>query len=88
MFKWPKVHIGQIFGYILENKEFSTDYIGQYKVRKAFSFYKSGFVLKIYVKTTNAEGDLLKAAATPAQRIRDKSHKVIWVLIKLSGEIL
>ena len=32
MFKWPKVHIGQIFGYILENKAFSTDYIGQYKV--------------------------------------------------------
>ena len=31
MFKWPKVHIGQTLGYILENKEFSTDYIGQYK---------------------------------------------------------
>ena len=59
MFKWPKVHIGQIFGYVLENNEFSTDYIGQYKVIKAFSFYKSGFVLKVYVKTTNAEVDLL-----------------------------
>ena len=87
MFKWPKVHIGQIFGYILENKEFSTDYIGQYKVRKASSFCKSGFVLKVYVKTINAEGVLLKAAATQSQRIRDESHKV-WVLIKLSGEIL
>ena len=40
------------------------------------------------MKTTNAEGDLLRAAATPSQRIRDESHKVIWVLIKLSGEIL
>ena len=87
MFKWPKVHIWQILGYILENKAFSTDYIGQYKVRKAFSFSKSGFVHKVYVKTINAEGVLLKAAATPSQRIRDESHKV-WVLIKLLGEIL
>jgi len=34
VFKWPKVHIGQIFSYILENKAFSTDYFGQYKVKK------------------------------------------------------
>ena len=87
VFKWQKVHIGQILGYILENKAFSTDYIGQlqYKVRKA-SFFKSGFVHKVYVKTINAEGVLLKAAVTPSQRIRDESHKV-WVLIKLSGEV-
>ena len=87
MFKWPKAHIGQIFGYILENKAFSTDYIGQYKVRKAFSLSKSGVVHKVYVKTINAEGVLLKAAVTPSQRIRDESHKV-WVLIKLSGEVV
>ena len=65
VFKWPKVHIGQIFGYILENKAFSTDYIGQYKVRKAFSFYKSGFVHKVYVKTINAEGKVCARAKWP-----------------------
>ena len=74
--------IGQIFG-----KAFSTDYTNQYKVRKAFSFYKSGFVYIVYVKTINTEGVLLKAAVTPSQRIRDESHKV-WVLIKLSGEVV
>ena len=35
------------------------------------------------MKIINAEGVLLKAAATPSQRIRDELHKV-WVLIKLS----
>ena len=47
--------------------------IGQYKVRKAFSFYKSGCS---YGNTINAEGALLKAAVTPSQRIRDESHRV------------
>ena len=70
----------------LESKAFSTDYNGQYKVKKAFSFFKSGFVHKVYVKTINADGALLKAAVTPSQRIRDEFHKV-WVLIKLSGEV-
>jgi len=75
VFMWPKVHIGKICGYILQNKAFSTDYIGQYKVRKAFSFFKSWFVHKVYVKTINSKGALLKAAVTPSERIRDESHK-------------
>ena len=86
-FKWPKVHIGQILGYILENNiSVQQTNIGKYKVRKA-SFYKGGFVHKVYVKTINVEGVHLKAAATTSQRIRDESHKV-WVLIKLSRGIL
>ena len=58
-----------------------------YKFRKALSFYKSGFVYNVYVKTINTEGVLLKAAVTPSQRIWAESHKV-WVLIKLSGEVV
>ena len=65
-----------------------TILVRQYKVRKAFSFYKSGFVHCVYVKTINTEGVLLKAAGTPSERIRDESHK-IWVFnIKLSGEVV
>ena len=85
MFNWPKVHWADRRLLILKNKAFSTDYTSQYKVRKAVSFYKSGFVHKVYVKTINTEGVFLKAAVTPSQRIRDESHKV-WVFIKLSGE--
>ena len=44
--KWPKVHMGQILRYISENKAFSSDYIGQYKVRKAFSFFKVGLFIR------------------------------------------
>ena len=42
--KWPKTHIGHVFSYILEMKAFSTEYVGQYKVRKAYSYFTSGFV--------------------------------------------
>ena len=31
--------MGQIFSYVLENKSFETEYIGPYKVRKAYSFF-------------------------------------------------
>ena len=37
--KWPRTHMGQIFSYSLENKTFETEYIRQYKVRKAYSFF-------------------------------------------------
>ena len=46
--KWPKVNIGHIFSYILEKKAFSTECIGQYKVRKAYSHFKSGLLMKLY----------------------------------------
>ena len=44
MSKWPSVHTGNIFQFILENKAFDTKYIGQYKAQKAYSYFKSGFV--------------------------------------------
>ena len=45
--KFPAIDIGKIFSYILASKAFSTEYIGQYKIRKAFSYFMSGFVDKI-----------------------------------------
>ena len=46
---FPATHVGQIFNYILKTKAFEAEYIGQYKVKKAYSFFKSGMVGKIYV---------------------------------------
>ena len=46
---FPTTNIGQTFDFILRCKAFSTEYLGQYKVRKAFSFFMSGFVDKIYI---------------------------------------
>ena len=83
--KWPRTHIGQIFSYILENKAFETEYIGQYKVRKAYSFFKSGFVHKIVVNSLGGERILLSCSVTPSQRIREQSHH-LWILFKTTGE--
>ena len=49
--KWPKTNIGQIFSYFLDSKAFAVEYIGQYKLRKAYSFFGSGFVDKIFVRS-------------------------------------
>ena len=52
---WPNTNIGQIFAYFLENKTYDTEYIGQYKLRKAYTFFKSGFVDKLFVKSEEEE---------------------------------
>ena len=44
---WPAVDLGKIFHYILEKKTFEAEYIGQYEVKKAYSYFKSGFVAQI-----------------------------------------
>ena len=48
---FPATHVGQIFMYILRTKAFETEYIGQYKVKKAYLFFKSGMVRKIMSAT-------------------------------------
>ena len=36
---WPNTNVGQIFAYFLENKAYETEYIGQYKARKAYTHF-------------------------------------------------
>ena len=45
---WPRTDIGKVFAYIIRKKAFDTDYIGQYKARKAYSYFMSGFVHEIF----------------------------------------
>ena len=85
--KWPKVDIGNIFSYILEKKAFSTEYIGQYKVRKAYSHFKSGFVHEVVSSTTPTGNIILFSSVTPSTRIRTQPHKV-WVVCKPTGDIM
>ena len=74
---FPGTNVGQIFAYILQNKAFETEYIGQYKIRKAYSFFKSGMVGKIYTSTTSPK--IIRSLVTPSQRINDDKHK-LWIL--------
>ena len=48
MTKWPAVDLGKIFSFILTHNEFDSTYVGKYKDQKAFSYWKSNFVGRIY----------------------------------------
>ena len=52
---WPKIHLGNIFEYILTTRDFKKDYIGRYKDQKAYSYFDSGFVgeILLYKKNKN-----------------------------------
>lgn len=76
---WPCVNIGQIFQYILDTKAFETDYVGQYKARKAYSYFKSGHVQQIFQSMVSDDLILFKTKVIPSMRIREQP-KAVWVL--------
>lgn len=47
--QWPALDLGKLIEYIhiLENTKFGNDYIRKYKMQKASSYYRSGFVRAI-----------------------------------------
>lgn len=81
------MNIGQIFAYILQKKAFEAEYIGQYKVRKAYSFFKSGMVDKIYVSDINDSQKLIRSSVIPSQRINNDQHK-LWILFSGNNDII
>ena len=87
--QWPLVDLGKIFEYILDNREFGSDYIGKYKTQKAYSYFKSGFVSCIEcVVDPELNGTiLLRARVTPSQSVRDIPRE-IWIAAKASGQTL
>ena len=40
MSQWPLVDLGKLFEYILDNREFGSDYIGKHKTQEAYSYFK------------------------------------------------
>ena len=85
---WPQINLGKIFHYIIENKAFDTDYIGQYKVKKAYSYFKSGFVSQILVFNEGNENKiLLKSSVLPSQNVSSAEH-IVWILADASGNII
>ena len=85
--QFPKTNIGQVFSFILKTKSFSAEYIGQYKIKKAYSYYNGGFVDKIFVKIIDdADRKLIKTSVVPSQRINESKHK-LWILFDHTGDI-
>ncbi len=77
---WPTLDLGKIFAFILSKKEFDNEYVGKYKLCKAYSYFASGFVGPIFTHSS-PEHIILKCQVTPSQKVRDEAHNV-WVGIK------
>ena len=43
------ITMGNIFSYILQYKDFNTNYVGKYKDQKAYSYFDNGFVGPVLV---------------------------------------
>ena len=80
---FPATDAGQIFNYILKTKAFEAEYIGQYKVKKAYSFFKSGMAGKTYVCSIE-NGKIIKALVT---KISDNKHS-LWILFNEASDIV
>ena len=61
--------------------------MGQYKIRKAFRYFKNGFVDKIVTKPMNDHSMLAKTVVMPSQRLNDDKH-LVWILFDKSGNII
>ena len=84
----PPTNIGHVFSYILLKKAFEAEYIGQYKARKAYSFYKSGFVDKLYLLKGSNDRTIIKSKCIPSQRINEKKHELWFIINSGSGEVV
>ena len=83
---FPATHVGQIFNYTLKAKAFEAEYIGQFKVNIAYTFFKSGMVGKTYVCSIK-KCKIIKTLVTPSQRINDKKHS-LWVSFNEASDIV
>ena len=87
--QWPLLDLGKIFEYILENRDLGNDYIGKYKIQKAFSYFKSGFVgaIECVIEPHHANTVILRARVIPSQSVRDQPRELL-VAIKMNGSLL
>ena len=81
------VDLGNFFAYILNKKAFDTEYVGQYKTKKAYSYFISGFVHEIFSFNFGADKIVLKAKVTPSQKVREDPRET-WVLCTKRGDVL
>jgi len=86
---WPSIDLGHIFHYVLSTKAFDTNYIGQYKARKAYSYFKSSHVHEILTYMPPGSDDLVivKSSVTPSMKVYDKPWD-LWILISKSSGVI
>lgn len=85
MMIWSSFQRQIVFSFILERK--LCKIIGQYKIKKAYSYYKSGLVDNIFVITiNNTDRKLTKTSVIPSLRINERKHK-LWILLGNTGDV-
>ena len=72
--------------YIIGEKAFDTDGIGQYKARKAYSYFMSGFVHEMFSLNIGTR-ILVKAKVTASQRLHEEP-KNVWILFSKCGDLI
>ena len=78
---WQATNLGHIFQYNLTSKAFETDYIGQYKACKAYSYFKSRHVHQILTYKPKDSSDTVVVKSSVTQEV--------WILIsKSTGTII
>jgi hypothetical protein len=83
----PPIDIGKIFHFLLENREFNTDYVGKYKTQKAYSYLKSKFVGQIMIKASCNNNCIIKCEVKRSQKMQAEPAKV-WIVLNENGESL
>lgn len=77
--QWPKLDLGKVFAYLIEQKDQDVDFVGKYKTHKAYSYFSSGFVDIIH-SYKHGGITILKTKVTPSMSIRKEAHEV-WIAI-------
>ena len=82
---WPPVTLGHIFQYILNKREFDTEYVGKYKDQKAYSYFDSGFVGEIL---TNKADRFIILFCNVRASMSINEEKELWIATQPDGKIL
>ena len=83
---WPPMTLGNIFEYILNVRDFNTEYIGKYKDQKAYSYFDKWICRgKILTYQTN-NCYILYCNVRASMSIHEE--KELWVATKPEGKIL
>ena len=85
--KWPAVDLGNIFSFILIQKEFDLTYLGKRRDEKAFSYWKSNFVAPGYVSQNKDDKCILKGTITPSQCVHQDLDQAS-VTVRNNGAIV
>ena len=76
--------MGNIFSFILHNKDFNADYTGKYKDQKAFLYFNSEFFGSVFIyepKSKQRENTVFLHSEVRASQTVD-GYKQLWITVK------